>query len=1050
MNKFSFHKVWQWQYLLLLLCFHSFAFSNLEFSDLKSKGASVPSTALGRTKSGVNLTLKQVQSKQVQIKQVQNKENLKQIQVKGKVTADGTPLSGVTVSVKGTLQQAQGDKSTVTDADGKYAISANIDDVLEFAYIGYKTVSVTVTVGNIINVTLQEDATTLKEVAINAGYYKVKDKERTGSIAKITSKDIENQPVTNVLAAMQGRMAGVDIVQTTGVPGGGFDIRIRGLNSLRNNGNAPLYIIDGVPFASDAVGDSQTSSTLPTATSPLNSINPGDIESIEILKDADATAIYGSRGANGVVLITTKRGKSGKTQFSAIVSTGAGQITRKLNLLNTQQYVAIRQQAFANDGITEYPSTAFDVNGTWDANRFTDWQEVLTGGTAEIKNLQASVSGGSAQTHFLISANTYTQSTVFPGDFEYKKGGLHTSFDHESEDKKFKMSFSGIYDIQNNDQPAADLTRISRNLAPNAPALYDANGNLNWENSTWENPLAALNAEALTNTNSLVTNGTFSYQLPYGFTAKTSVGFTDLRHHESRTDPSTIYDPVYEAGAEFSAIFITRTNRQSWIVEPQLNWQRTIGRGKLDVLLGGTFQNQENDRLLQFGSGFTSNSLIYDLASASFIQTFYNDETVYRYQAFFGRINYSWNEKYFINLTGRRDGSSRFGPGKQFATFGALGAAWVFSQEKAIKEQLPFLSFGKLRASYGITGNDQIGDYQYLDTYQSSGNSYDGVIGLQPIRLFNPNFSWESNLKLETALELGMFKDRIFTTFSWYHNRSSNQLVGLPLPATTGFTSLQSNLAATVQNTGLEFTLRTVNVQKDSFGWTTSFNITLPNNKLIAFPGLASSTYRNQYVIGESINIQKLYHYTGINPETGVYEFEDVNGDGNLSFAEDAQTVRDFSPTYYGGVQNQFRYKKFHLDFLFQFVKQLNWNAATQYSTPGALGNQPATIVDGWQQAGDLATQQIYTTGLNSDAVNAYGRYANSDAAVSDASYIRLKNVSLSYMVPNYLKGLQCKLTAQAQNLLTITPYKDGDPEFRNFNYLPPLRIITFGVEFKF
>ena len=203
-------------------------------------------------------------------------------------------------------------------------------------------------------------------------------------------------------------------------------------------------------------------------------------------------------------------------------------------------------------------------------------------------------------------------------------------------------------------------------------------------------------------------------------------------------------------------------------------------------------------------------------------------------------------------------------------------------------------------------------------------------------------------------------------------------------------------------------------------------------------------------MIGESINIQKLYHYTGINAQTGVYEFEDVNGDGVLSFADDAQTVRDFSPDYYGGLQNQVRYKRFQLDFLFQFVKQLNWNAATQYSAPGAFGNQPASVVGAWQQPGDTASNQIYTTGLNGDAVNAYGRYANSDAAVSDASYIRLKNIAISYSVPTYLKGLQCKLSLQAQNLLTITPYKDGDPEFRSFNYLPPLRIISFGAEFKF
>ncbi|UPT70959.1 MAG: SusC/RagA family TonB-linked outer membrane protein [Flavobacterium sp. JAD_PAG50586_2] len=971
-------------------------------------------------------------------------QNTQPTKITGTVNDVNGALPGVTVTVKGTAN------STISDNAGKYSISAQSEDTLLFSFIGFKTIEIAVANRSSINATMVDDATTLKEVTINAGYYTVKDKERTGSISKITSKDISTQPVTNVLAAMQGRMAGVDITQTTGMPGGGFDIRIRGVNSLRTAGNSPLYIVDGVPFSSETIGYVQTSTNTPTPTSPLNTLTPSDIESIEVLKDADATAIYGSRGANGVVLITTKKGKAGKTQFTASASTATGQITSKVDMLSTPEYLAMRRKAFANDGIVNYPATAYDVNGTWDQTRNTDWQEELTGGTAVMTTVQASVSGGSAQTHFLLSGNSFSQSSVFPGDFVYKKKGVHVHADHESDDKRFKIAFSGSYDIQDNDQPARDLTRISRNLAPNAPALYDENGNLNWQNSTWTNPLAALNATALTKTNNLTTNTTLSYALPYGFTVKGNMGFTSLFHKETRTDPSTIYDPVYNAGAEYSSIYLTTTRRESWIVEPQLDWQRKLSEGKIDVLVGGTFQNQVGNRLVQLGSGFTSNSLIYNLASATTSRTLFDDETIYKYEAFFGRVNFSWKDKYIVNLTGRRDGSSRFGPGKQFANFGAVGAAWLFTEEKALKERNTILSFGKLRASYGVTGNDQIGDYQYLDTYQSSTAPYDGTVGLAPIRLFNPNFSWESNKKLEGALELGFFKDRIFFTGSYYRNRSSNQLIGMPLPGTTGFTSMQTNLAATVENTGLELTLRTVNIQKESFGWTTSFNISLPKNKLIAFPGLENSTYRNQYVIGESINIVKLYHLTGVNPTTGVYEFEDVNDDGILSAADDAQTVRDLNPEFFGGLQNTVRYKRFQLDFLFQFLKQLNWNAASQFPVPGVFANQPTSVLGAWSQAGDIASTQLYTNGLNTAATSAYQRYNQSDAAVSDASYIRLKNISISYNVPTHLKGLECRLNAQAQNLLTFTPYEDGDPEFRSFNYLPPLRVISFAAEIKF
>lgn len=1010
----------------------------------------------------INLTGTEAETLTLTLKRVQGEaqgETLKLVQgkqINGTVSDSHGALSGVTVTVLNALRPfdqaqgkaAQGD-STITNENGKFALTANQGDVLVFSYIGYKDVSVTVDKTSIV-VVMTEDATALQEVTINAGYYTVKDKERTGSISKITSKDIEKNPVPNVLAAMQGRMAGVDITQTTGMPGGGYDIRIRGINSLRATGNAPLFIVDGVPFASDAIGNTQTSTNLPTTTSPLNTLTPSDIESIEILKDADATAIYGSRGANGVVLITTKKGKAGRTQFNMSTSTAVGTVTKMADLLSTPQYLSIREQGFANDNITTYPATAYDVNGIWDRNRYTDWQKELTGGTAEIRTLQVSVSGGSAQTSFLVSANTFSQGTVFPGDFKYKKGGAHVSLAHESTDKLFKISFSGSYDVQDNDQPSRDLTRIARNLAPNAPALYGAGGALNWENTTWENPLAALFAKALVKTNSLIANTSMSYQLPYGFIAKGSFGFTDLRHQESRSNPSSVYDPIYLATPQLSSIYFNNTDRQSWIAEPQLQWQRLLGKVKLDVLAGGTFQNQVTNRLVQQGSGFTSNSLLYNLASATTARVLGDDEIIYKYQAFFGRINYAFDEKYILNLTGRRDGSSRFGPGKQFSNFGAVGAAWVFGEEKLLKDKLSVISFGKLRGSYGVAGNDQIGDYQYLDTYQSTTGIYDGTVGMAPLRLFNPNFSWESNKKLEIALEVGLFKDKIFATGSWYKNRSSNQLVGMPLPSTTGFTTLQTNLAATVENSGIELSVRTVNVQNKDFGWTTNFNISWLKNKLIAFPGLATSTYRNQYVIGQSITIQKLYHLTGVNAQTGIYEFEDVNGDGLLTFADDAQTTKDLSPEYYGGLQNQVRYKRFYLDFLFQFVKQLNWNAVSQYSSPGTFGNQPGSVTEGWQNAGDIASTQMYTSGLNGAAVAATGRYVYSDAAISDASYVRLKNISLTYDVPTNVKGLQCKLNLQAQNLLTFTSYKDGDPEFRSFNYLPPLRVVSLGAEIKF
>jgi hypothetical protein len=293
-------------------------------------------------------------------------------------------------------------------------------------------------------------------------------------------------------------------------------------------------------------------------------------------------------------------------------------------------------------------------------------------------------------------------------------------------------------------------------------------------------------------------------------------------------------------------------------------------------------------RLIQYGIGFPSDDLINDVAAAATVIALDYINSTYRYNAIFARLNYNLHDKYILNVTARRDGSSRFGPGNRFANFGAVGAAWIFSNEKFLDTQ-NFLSFGKIRTSYGTTGNDQIGDYQFLSTYQSSGAPYNGVSGLSPSRLYNPNFAWEINKKFEVGLELGFIKDKIMISSSYYNNRSSSQLINYPLAMTTGFRGVQANLDALVQNTGIEVVINTNNITGKSFNWNTSFNITIPENKLISFPLLDASTYANKYVVGEPLTISKKYQYVDIDPASGVHRFSDMNGDGVLSFADQQQ-----------------------------------------------------------------------------------------------------------------------------------------------------------------
>lgn len=968
-----------------------------------------------------------------------------QFTVTGTVT-DGTgkPLAGVNIVVESK------NIGTISEWDGTFSIQAGATDVLVFSMVGLKTLSVPVGGREEIQVSMEEDVTQLGEVVLNAGYYTVSERERTGNISKVTASEIEKQPVSNPLAALQGRMTGVDIIQSSGLPGAGFNIQIRGRNSI-GAGNEPLYIVDGVPFASDPINYSQTSGILGGSISPFNGINPADIEKVEVLKDADATAIYGSRGANGVVLITTKNGRSGKAELNIHLNTSLGRPTRFMDLLDTPQYLAMRREAFANDGIEDYPANAYDVNGTWDQDRYTDWQKELIGGTVHRTMAQASVSGGSNGTRYMISGTYQRENTVFPGESGYQKGSVLLNLDHTSDDGRFKLHFSGNYVVDDNDLPAADLTLISRSLAPNAPALYDDHGELNWADNTWNNPLANLESRFSSNSKTLTTNGTASYVPFKGFTAKVNLGYTDASMNDSRVLPSTRYNPAYGADSRYSSVYRGTSSRSSWIVEPQLQWQGGMGPLQLDVLLGSTFQQQDQHQLGLYAQGFPSNELLGDVSAATTLNINLDSGMEYRYQAIFGRINLNYRQKYILNLTGRRDGSSRFGPGNQFANFGAIGAAWLFSEENFIKRALPVISYGKLRGSYGTTGNDQIGDYQFWETYSLGGTNYDGVSILQPTRLFNPDFGWERNDKLEVGIELGFWNDHILLAGNYYRNRSSNQLVGIPMPGTTGFTSLQANMDAIVQNKGLELELTSRLVQTPKTKWQLSLNLSLPENKLVSYPNLEASTYANSLVVGEPLGIRKLYYSTGVDPNTGVYQFRDYDGDGVISSPNDQQWIVDMDPDLYGGLANNINIGPFELDFLFQFTKKRQWNYLYNGGFPGLMMNQPVDVLDRWGETGENAPLQQYTTGNKADAVSAFYRYSSSNKAVSDGSFVRLKTASIGYRIPaKVTKDMDCRVYLQGQNLWTWTSYRWGDPEFIGVGRLPPLRQITLGTQITF
>ncbi|MBL7739086.1 MAG: SusC/RagA family TonB-linked outer membrane protein [Chitinophagaceae bacterium] len=980
--------------------------------------------------------------------------------LKGKVVNEkGEGIAGATVSL------ARSNIATATDDKGEFTLTytGNYSHVL-ISSVGYEQEEIALNNREYVEVVMRIAVNSLDETVVMA-YGRTSRRFNTGNIFKVRGEDLSNQPVSNVLAALEGRVPGMIVTQTSGVPGSAFTIEIRGRSSLDLNlsRNDPLFIIDGVPFEQGNVASNQivSAANKPGATSqggisPLNTLNIQDIESIEVLKDADATAIYGSRGANGVILITTKKGKPGRTKLSARSGYGWSRATRTMDMLNTAEYLSMRREAFVNDGLTPNNTNAPDIM-LWDTTRYTDFKQLLIGRSASTQDAQITFSGGNELTQFSISGGYHRETNVFSSGLADRKANLHFTISNRSVNQRFNLQFSGFYGNDNNQLIQTDLTQYI-NLPPNL-LLYDSAGNLNWKEggvnynsiSNVTNPLSFLLRKYNSINENTGGNLQLSYKLLRGLTLTASTGINKFSTDETAINPKASIAPTLSTLASSS---FANGNFNSWIAEPQIKYSHQIGKHELTVLIGGTWQERISKSRRINASNYTSDILLNSAAAAG-ATTATSDYSQYRYTAYFGRITYTLQQRYLVNLTVRRDGSTRFGPGSRYANFGAVGAGWIFSNEAFIQKALPFLSFGKLRVSYGITGNDQIGDYKYLDLWNPAG-SYQGVPALINSSLFNVHYEWEINRKAEAAAEAGFFKDRVLFSASFYFNRCSNQLVSYILPNQTGFSSINKNLPALVQNRGTELTLTTKNITTDQFNWSSSFHITMPRNKLISFPGLDNSSYSSIYKEGSSVYVFRGLKYLGVNDTSGIYEFEDVNKDGVINTSGDFQFLHSLEPKLYGGLQNQFRIKNLSIDIFFEFRQQKgkNYLASLAAKQPGFIFNQPTTVQSRWQRSGDNRAVQKYTSSQGSVAAIRGGYFALSDGAYTNASFTRLRNLSVQYKIPERLtKKLHVEnfsVYLRAQNLLTLTRYRGSDPETQDINVLPPLRTISTGIQFNF
>lgn len=960
---------------------------------------------------------------------------------------NGASIPGVSILVKNS------DKRIQTDGNGKFTVDAvERKTSLVFSYMGYDTKEVSVSIGEKPTVRLTPSTTILDETVVIA-YGASTRRKLTGSVSKVTAADIVKQSAADPLTALQGKAAGLNITQLSGLPGGEVKVELRGRTSI-TAGNRPLYIVDGIPFPSLALSFNALEPMPPIgplgASNPLNMFNVPDIASVEVLKDADATAIYGSRGANGVILITTKKAGIGKMKMETGIYTGIGRVAHHPRFLNTEQYLKMRNEALRNDGQIAQAGADYDLLN-WDTTRYTDWEKKMLGGTAHISDAQLAIEGGNAMSTFRISGGYHRETTVYPGNFGYKKMSARAFYSLTNDNKKGRIVFNTTYVDEQNRLPPNDLAMFST-LPPNAPALYHPDGTLNWENNTFDNPMGQLERPYKAKSSNLMITSELSYDFLPNLYVKTNAAFNSIRMNEVQINPWYALDPSAGYGSSVGGFtYFSDGRMDDWIIEPKAGYNTAVGGGKLETLIGASFQQDIKDQRALYAYGFTSNNHLERLEAAYKIERIGSFGNRYRYSAFFGRVTYNWQEKYILSLNGRRDASSRFAPGKRLADFWSVAGAWIFSKEQWIQKTVPILSFGKLRANYGITGNDQISDHGYSNSYYYSSLSYGQQVNWFPARLGAPDYRWELNAKLEFGLDLGLFRDKIMLRTCYYRHRSTNQLVDHPQPGTTGFSSVYNNFNAGVRNTGIELELNTINLQRRSFTWNTAFNLSIPKNKLLFFPNLESTSYNSQLMVGQPLNINLGLNYEGVDPSTGTYRFTGVDSSGKLSYNV-PKTPKRIGTLFYGGLQHHLEFRNWQLDLFFYFVKQNRYNYLYAGQAPGiSLFNQPVEVLDRWQTTGDKRPFQRFTQGAGS-AYYAYTNLQKSDVAITDASFLRLRSLCLAYQPPRrWLDRLhiqQARFYLQGQNLLTFTGYGGRDPEVAaDHDVYPPLKWWILGVQ---
>lgn len=976
--------------------------------------------------------------------------------VTGKVTADGGELPGVTVVVKGT------GSGTATDVSGHYSIDVPARGAtLVFSFVGMATQEVAIGNRTTVDVALKPDAKALSEVVV-VGYGTQAKADLTGSIARITGKEIENLPISSIEQGLQGRTPGVYINTGSGKLGQGVQIRVRGSASVSAS-NQPLYVVDGIPVTSQDL-----STTTDEPTNPIADIDPNDIASFEILKDAAAAAIYGSRASNGVVLITTKKGKAGKTKINFGYFTGTSTPTRRREWLNASEYFQLFDEAIVNskpllekwgyqvstpEGIAEvYKEEAgLDRNSTVDQN----WADEAfqTGG---ISQYNVSASGGDEKTRFYISGTYNDQKGILVGN-AFNRATGRINLDHTVSNKlKIGTNLSLIRSVNNrvpNDNAFSNPLQLNA-LPPIQPKLDPETGKLNNNTLYYNNLIELANGFNIGTTYRTISNIFASYNFLPSLTFRSEYGLDLLQLEEEifrgRDTETGSSGGGYGYNSQIRALNYTTNNT--------LSYDKTFAeQHHVNAVVGFAYQQGQTNTAFVEGRGFPDDRF-KKIASAARITGGGSSASGFTLVSYLARVNYKFANKYLLGASGRVDGSSRFGANNRYGFFPSVSAGYVLSEESFL-QALPAISFLKVRASYGLTGNSEITNFASRGLYNAI--FYADQAGITPSSLPNPDLTWENTTQADVGVDFGLAGNRISGELDFYLKNTDDLLLNVPLPATNGYTSTLQNVGS-LMNKGFEFVLNTDNLT-GAFQWRTSFNVSRNINevtKLHVAPIEGGGRNIGRVSQGEPLGYFYTVKYAGVDPE---------NGDA-LYFLENGQTTNDYTkasrqkvgnpnPDYIGGLDNRFSFKGFDLNVLLQgvFGNDL-YNTAGYYQSVNAdyFDNQSKDQLNRWQKPGDITdVPQARLYGANGNGA--------SSRWVQDGSFVRVKTVNLGYNLPADLvkraRLQHVRIYAAAQNLFTFTKYNGYDPEVNTINdglsninlghdfYTPPqAKTLTLGV----